>query len=221
MSSSAPAQFLEAQRLIDSGDYDAATRYCVMLWRENEFRERTLMVFHLLPKLVASHEPARVEFAQLRDSLNSQLHEAPAFVRWIQLCDALDDGEPVVRWLETVDLDTPTTFLATSDERVYRLAERAGAMSSFARIVDLPRIEAKLREGIMRELKEVPSTQPTEFAAMMREPLLKLLEPASRALRAVGRFDDEAKLAALIASLPAELAQNVLESPRFELSGAS
>lgn len=194
MSDQVPERVVEAERLIESGEYEAATKFCVMLWREGEFRERAMTVRKLLPKLAAQHAPAREAFIELRDGLSAKLNEPPAYVRWIQLCHALDDGAPVVQWLETVDLDAPTTRIAMSDERVYRFAERAEALKSFARIIDVARTEA----GLRKEINELP---PASRGEALIVNLVATFELPRRALLAVGRVEDEAKLAALIETL--------------------
>lgn len=196
MSEQEPERFLEAQRIIESGEFEAATKFCVMLFREGDFKERTLTVRKLLPKLAASHPPAREAFVQLRDALTSELDQPPAYVRWIQLCHALDDGAPVVQWLASVDLDSPTARIAIGDDRVYRFAERAEAMNSFTRLIDVNRIEA----GLRKELAAL-NTNNVDNLAMS---LVATLELPRKALLVVGRVDDEAKLAALIETLASE-----------------
>ncbi|MGV3619874.1 MAG: hypothetical protein ACO1OB_03600 [Archangium sp.] len=197
MSDEMPTRVVEAQRLIESGEYDAATRLMVVLWREGTFHERTLSVRKLLPKLAALNAPAREAFTRLRDGLTPNLDQPPAYVRWIQLCHALDDGAPVVQWLQTVDLDAPTARIAVSDERVYRFAERAEALPSLARIIDVRRIEAGLRQ----ELSALPAAARNEALVMN---LVATLELPRRTLVAVGRTEDEARLAALIETLAVE-----------------
>lgn len=198
MSDQVPERFVEAQRLIESGEYEAATKFCVMLWREGDFHERTLMVRRLLPKLATSHPPARAEFQSLRDGLTPHLDEPPAYVRWIQLCHALDEGAPVVQWLEAVALDAPTVPIAMSDERVYRFAERAEALASFARLIDVKRVEANAR----RELSAHPPARNEELLMS----LIQHFELPRKALLVVGRVEDETKLAALIETLATEFA---------------
>lgn len=194
MSDQVPERFVEAQRLIESGEYEAATKFCVMLWREGDFHERTLMVRRLLPKLATSHPPARAEFQSLRDGLTPHLDEPPAYVRWIQLCHALDDGAPVVQWLETVDLDARTVQIAIGDERVYGFAERAEALGAFARLIDLKRAEADAR----RQLADDPTARHDDSLVMS---LVHHFQFARKALAALGRTEDDARLVALIETL--------------------
>ncbi len=197
MSSTAqcPERFLRAKRLVESGEYEAATKYCVLLWRENDFTS-ALTVRQLVPQLAAKYEPARVEFTKLRDGLTSEVHTPRGYVRWIQLCNALDDGAPVVKWLETAELDVRTVQSAIGDERVYKFAERAGALTSFTRLVDLERIERSLRD----ELRDCAE----DLGELLAMGLVMTLELPRKALLAVGRVEDEEKLAALIEQLVTE-----------------
>ncbi|MGV3619873.1 MAG: hypothetical protein ACO1OB_03595 [Archangium sp.] len=201
MTDDVPPRVDEAQRFVESGDSDAATKLMVVLWREGTLHERALSVQTLLPKLAALHAPAREEFTKLRDGLTAHLHQPPAWVRWIQLCHALDDGAPVVQWLQTVSLDTPTVRGAVIDERLFELAQRAGAVSSFARIIDVVKLEAELRNAIDEmtgDVSDLPVEHRGEFVEKVIETTTGVLDSPRRALLAVGRVGDEARLAAAI-----------------------
>ncbi|PZR07321.1 MAG: hypothetical protein DI536_28130 [Archangium gephyra] len=165
--------------------------------------ERIVMMNALRPMLVERYPRAHDASRKLRDDLGRRVQEPGQFARFMYLCQALDEAEPVVRWLETYEFKDRMLELVVRDASVYGCAVHAGAEASFARRIDV----SKLASETMRADGTVRSRE--ELEAILSVLADDLVTPR-RALLAVGRAEDEARLNVLLASITAECAPHLL-----------
>lgn len=107
--------------------------------------ERIVMMNALRPMLVERYPRAHDAILKLRDDLGRRVHEPGQFARFMYLCQALDEAEPLVRWLETYEFKDRMLELVVRDASVYGFAVRASAEASLARRIDVAKVEASTR----------------------------------------------------------------------------